>query len=152
MNEKFSFDPFIDLQNYSEAIRQLLEGGWLLPRDLMPAAMNAIVVPVDVLNSGPEIIVKASLPGAKSEDVLITVLGDTLTIKAHLHNEEGLKGATYLRRERKAAAFVRSITLPVQVESERADARFKNGVLTLTLPKKESLRSKIIPVSTDKAG
>ncbi len=78
---------------------------------------------------------------------MITVLGDTLTIKASLSNEEEYKGATYLRRERKASTFVRSLTLPMPVESERADAVFKNGVLTLTLPKSESVRPKVIRVA-----
>jgi HSP20 family protein len=148
MSDRFSFDPFADLQNYREAIRQLLEGGWVLPRDLMPSAMNAIVVPVDVIDNGPELVIKASLPGVRPEDVMITVLGDTLTIKANIPEEEDFRGATYLRRERKAIAFIRSLTLPVSVESERSEARFKNGVLTLTLPKSESVRPRVIKVSS----
>jgi HSP20 family protein len=148
MNDKFSFDPMNDLHNYREAVRQLLEGGWVLPRDLMPSAMNAIVVPVDVIDNGPEIIIRASLPGVRPEDVSITVLGDTLTIKANIPEEENLQGATYLRHERKATAFVRSLSLPISVEAERAEARFKNGVLNLTLPKSESVRPKIIRVTT----
>lgn len=148
MKENFSFDPFNDLQNYREAIRQLLEGGWVLPRDLMPSAMNAIVVPVDVIDNGPELIIKASLPGVRPEDVMVTVLGDTLTIKADVPEEDDLRGATYLRRERRAVAFVRSITLPVSVESERSEAHFKNGVLTLTLPKVESVRPRVIKITT----
>jgi HSP20 family protein len=148
MNEKFSFDPMNDLQNYREAIRQLLEGGWVLPRDLMPSAMNAIVVPVDVIDNGPDIVIRASLPGVRPEDVAITVLGETLTIKAVIPEEETLKGATYLRHERKATSFVRSLSLPISVESERAEARFKHGVLTLTLPKSENVRPKVIRVTT----
>jgi len=57
MADKFSFDPLADFQNYREAMRQLLEGGWVLPRDLMPSAMNAI----DVLDNGPELVIKASV-------------------------------------------------------------------------------------------
>ena len=148
MNEKFSFDPMNDLHNYREAIRQLMEGGWVLPRDLMPSAMNAIVIPVDVIDNGPEIIIRASLPGVGPEDVSITVLGETLTIKAAIPDEDTLKGATFLRHERKATSFVRSLSLPISVESERAEARFKNGVLTLTLPKSESVRPKVIRVTT----
>ncbi len=148
MSDKFSFDPFADLQNYREAMRQMLEGGWVLPRDLMPSAMNAVVIPVDVLDVGPEIIVQANLPGVTQDNVSITVLGDTLTIKANLPEEEVFRGATYLRRERKASAFVRSLTLPMAVEAERAEANFKNGVLTLVLPKSESVRPKVIRVTT----
>jgi HSP20 family molecular chaperone IbpA len=65
MKEKFSFDPLADYQNYREALRQMLEGGWVLPRDLMPSAMNAVVAAVDLLDNGTELVVKASLPGVK---------------------------------------------------------------------------------------
>ena len=147
MNDKFSFDPMNDLHNYREAIRQLLEGGWVLPRDLMPSAMNAVVVPVDVIDNGPEIVIRASLPGVRPEDVSITVLGDNLTIKAAIPDDEVLQGATYLRHERKASYFVRSLTLPISVEAERAEARFKNGVLNLVLPKSEHVRQRVILVT-----
>lgn len=147
MRDIFSFDPLADMKNYREALRQLLEGGWVLPRDLMPSAMNAVVVPVDVIDNGPEIIVKASLPGVGPEDVAITVLGNTLTIRATVPEADDLTGSTYLRHERKAPSFVRSLTLPISVESEQADARFKNGVLTLVLPKSASVRPRVIQVT-----
>lgn len=151
MSDRFSFDPMADFQNYREALRQMLEGAWVLPRDLMPSPMNAVVIPIDVLDNGPDLIVKASLPGIRPEDVSISVLGDTLTIKASLNEEDdvNVKGATYLRHERRASAFVRSIGLPMPVEAENAEARFKNGVLTLTLPKSESVRPRTIRVVTE---
>ena len=151
MTDRFSFDPMADFHNYREALRQMLESGWVLPRDLMPSAMNAVVIPVDVLDNGPDLIVKASLPGVRPEDVTISILGDTLTIKASMNEEDdtNVKGATYLRHERRASNFVRSLGLPMPVEAENADARFKNGVLTLTLPKSESVRPRTIRVTTE---
>ena len=149
MKGKLNIDPLADLQNYREALRQMLEGGWVLPRDLMPSAMNAIVIPVDVLDNGPEIVVKASLPGVKPEDVSISVLGETLVIKARLNEESENRGATYLRRERKANSFVRTLSLPVAVEAEHANARYKNGVLILTLPKIASIRPRAIKVQPE---
>jgi HSP20 family protein len=146
MTDHFRFDPLADLNNYREALRQMLEGGWVLPRDLMPSPMNAVVIAVDVLDNGPEIVLKASLPGIRPEDVAISVLGDTLTIKASMDEGDDVRGATYLRRERRASSFFRSLTLPMAVEADRADARFKNGVLTLTLPKSESVRPRVIKV------
>jgi HSP20 family protein len=146
MKDKFSFDPLADIQNYREALRQIVEGGWVLPRDLMPSAMNAIVIPVDVLDNGPELVVKASLAGVKPEDVSISVKGDTLTIKASVDETDEPRGATYIRHERKTTAFIRTISLPVPVEAERADARYKNGVLTLTLPKVSRVRPRVIRV------
>jgi HSP20 family protein len=149
MKEKFGIDPLADLQNYGEALRQILLGGWVLPRDLMPSAMNAIVIPVDVLDNGPEIVVKASLPGVKPEDVSISILGETLTIKASLNEEDENRGATYLRRERKVDAFVRTLKLPVAIEAEHADAHYKNGVLTLSIPKIAGIRPRAIKVQPE---
>lgn len=149
MREKFSIDPLADLQNYREALRQMIEGGWVLPRDLMPSAMNAVVIPIDVLDNGPEIVIKATLPGVKPEDVSISVLGDNLTIKAAPSEEVDIKGATYLRRERRVSEFVRTISLPVSVDAGRADARYKYGILTLILPKSEHVRPRVIKVQTE---
>jgi HSP20 family protein len=147
MKDKFSLDPLADFQNYREALRKMVEGGWVLPRDLMPSAMNAIVIPVDMLDNGPELVIKASLAGVRPEDVSISVKGDTLTIHATVDESDENRGATYLRRERKATTFVRTISLPVPVEAEHADARYKNGVLTLTLPKVARVRPRVIRVT-----
>ena len=151
MTDRFSFDPMADLHNYREALRQMLEGGWVLPRDLMPSAMNAVVIPVDVLDNGPEIVVKASLAGVNPEDVSISILGDTLTIKASINEDEdaSIRGATYLRRERRAVNFIRTLSLPMPVEADQAEARFKYGVLTLTLPKSDSVRPRSIKVMAE---
>ncbi len=149
MKEKFSIDPLADFHNYREALRQMIEGGWVLPRDLMPSAMNAVVVPIDMLDNGPEIVIKASLPGVRPEDVSVHVLGGNLTIKAVPSEEIDIKGATYLRRERKASPYVRTINLPLSVDAERADAHFKNGVLTLVLPKSENVRPRVIKVQSE---
>ena len=147
MKDKFRFDPLADFQNYREALRQMIEGGLVLPRDLMPSPMNAVVIPVDVLDNGTELVVKASLPGVKPGDVSISVLKNTLTIRATPAEEDDTRGATYLRRERKTQVYLRTLRLPIPVEAERADAQFKNGVLTLTLPKTTSVRPRIIQVS-----
>ncbi|HEY9077741.1 MAG TPA: Hsp20/alpha crystallin family protein [Anaerolineaceae bacterium] len=149
MNDFPSFDPFVDLGGYREAMRQFLEGGVPMPRDFMPFALASVVVPVDILDSGPEIIVQANLPGVQPEDVTVTVTGTTLTIKGAIKSSEEFKGATYLRKERKATAYQRSVTLPVSVEVDRADARFADGVLTLTLPKSESVRPKTIKITRE---
>jgi len=149
MRNHFSFDPLSDLKNYQEAFRQFLEGGWVLPRDLMPSPMNAVVIPVDVLDNGTEIVVKAGLPGVKPEDVSISVLNNTLTIKATVSGDLDTKGATYLRHERRATSFVRSLKLPLPVEADRAEARYKNGMLTLTLPKSIQVRPHVIKVDKE---
>ncbi len=149
-NDILGFDPFVELGAYRDALRQLVEGGWFMPRDLLPSAMASVVIPLDLLDNGPELVVQTNLPGVKPEDVAITVVGDTLTIKGSLHQQEEFEGANYLRRERRNASFTRSVSLPVAVDAEHGEAKFKNGVLTLILPKAEAVRPKTIKVTQGK--
>jgi HSP20 family protein len=149
-NDILGFDPFVELNAYRDALRQLVEGGWFMPRDLMPSAVASVVIPLDLLDNGPELIIQTNLPGVKPEDVAITVVGDTLTIKGSLGQQEQFQGANYLRRERRSASFTRSVSLPVAVDAEHGEAKFQNGVLTLTLPKAEAVRPKTIKVVQEK--
>ncbi len=149
-NEILGFDPFVELNAYRDALRQLVEGGWFMPRDLLPSAMAAVVIPIDMLDNGPEIIVQTNLPGVKPEEVSVTVVGNTLTIKGTTQQQEELQGASYLRRERRSTSFTRSVSLPVAVDAEHGEAKFQNGVLTLNLPKAEAVRPKTIKVVPEK--
>ncbi len=149
-NEILGFDPFVELNAYRDALRQLVEGGWFMPRDLLPSAMTAVVIPIDMMDTGPEIIVQTNLPGVKPEEVSVTVVGNTLTIKGTTQQQEEFQGASYLRRERRSTSFTRSVSLPVTVDAEHGEAKFQNGVLTLTLPKAEAVRPKTIKVVPEK--
>jgi len=140
------FDPFVDLKSYREALRQMVESGLPLPRDLMPAGMAAVVVPVDLIDNGSDLVLQANLPGIKPEEVSISITGDTLTIRGSLQVKDEFTGATYLRRERRTTSFMRSLHLPLAVDVDRAEARFKDGVLTLVLPKSEAVRPKSIKI------
>jgi HSP20 family protein len=145
-NEILGFDPFVEFGAYRDALRQLVEGGWFMPRDLLPSAVAAVVIPLDILDTGPALVVQTNLPGVKPEDVNVTVVGSTLTIKGALHSTEEFQDATYVRHERRAASFSRTVNLPVAVDAEHAEAKFAGGVLTLTLPKAETVRPRNIQV------
>jgi len=149
MADIFSFDPFVELGAYRDALRQLVESGMLLPRDLLPSAVAAVVVAVDLLDTGPEIVVLANLPGVKAEDVQISVVGTSLSIKGSVQVSKEYEGSHVIRRERRATGFVRTVQLPVEVDADRAVAKFSNGVLTLTLPKSETIRPRMIKVESE---
>ena len=149
-NDILGFDPFVELNAYRDALRQLVEGGWFMPHDLLPSAVTSVVIPIDLLDTGPDIIVQTNLPGVKPGEVSVTVVGNTLTIKGAIGQQEQFQGASYLRRERRSASFTRSVTLPVAVDAEHGEAKFSNGVLTLTLPKAEAIRPKTIKVVDEK--
>ena len=102
--------------------------------------------PVDVYETDDEVVVTASLPGIKPEDIDISVTGQLLTITGEAKEEVDEKAQGYYRRERRAGTFHRHLTLPTEVESASADAAFDHGVLRLTLPKIEAMKPKTIKV------
>lgn len=149
LNDLFNLDPFAELTTFREAMRQMVEAGWPIPRDFMPAGMASVVVPLDILDTGSDLLVITNLPGVRPEDVSLSILGNTLTIKGQLKAPPVIEGAAYLHRERRATGFYRSVSLPVEVNADAADAQFENGVLTLTLPKSDKVRPRTIRVNSE---
>ena len=142
------WDPFADLRGTMD---RLFDDGFSRPWRLLPATNGEgfeATFPVEVSTTDTDIEVKASLPGVKPEEVEITVQNDVLTIKAEHKDTSEEKKRDYYRREIRYGAFHRSMTLPVSVDSDKAAAKFENGVLSLTLPKAEALRPKQIKVGS----
>jgi HSP20 family protein len=110
---------------------------------------------LDVLDKDNQIIVKAELPGYTPEQIDVRVEGDVLHLKGQVATEtERDEEGQYHLRERSMRSFSRSIRLPNAVDSEKAQATFENGILTLTLPKNEQAlpkRINIAPVKTIEA-
>jgi HSP20 family protein len=106
--------------------------------------------PVDVFETGDEVVVKASLPGVKPEDIDIQVHGDVLTIRGETKEEKEERAQNWYRHERRYGAAMRQITLPSEVSAEKAQATFEDGVLRLALPKTESAKPKQIKVQATK--
>lgn len=103
---------------------------------------------LDVSENQDEFIVKASLPGIDPEDLEITFTNNTLTIRGETREEKEEEGERYHLRERRYGTFSRSITLPAGIEGDKIDARYKDGVLKLHLPKGEEVKPKKISVHT----
>lgn len=102
-------------------------------------------LPIDAYTTDNEIFVTASIPGANPDDVEITVEGDSLTIRGHI--EPRLENVNYIFAERFHGEFSRTLQLNVPVDVENIEAHFENGVLTLTLPKAEEVRPRVIKVN-----
>lgn len=101
---------------------------------------------VDVVDEKDQIRVKADLPGLKKEEIGVSVDNGILTIKGEKKEEKETKEKEYIRSERYYGAFHRSFTLPVGVDAQKVNAGYKDGVLEITLPKKEDAKSKQIKV------
>jgi HSP20 family protein len=138
------WDPLSDIVSLREAMNNLLEESFVRPRG---GATNTSGLAIDLRETPDAFIVSASVPGVPPEDVDITVLGDTLRIRGE-RREESIEEATgrWIIRERRVGAFERTIALPTSIKADQASADFKDGVLTISLPKAEEAKPRSIPV------
>lgn len=114
--------------------------GWLKPE------MGVIVPNIEMYDRKNEIVVKAALPGVAKEDLDLTITKDSLTLKGEARKEEEIKEEDYYASEISYGSFTRTIALPAEVDSEKAKASFKNGVLEIILPKREEAKPKEIKI------
>lgn len=102
---------------------------------------------VDVYEEGDNVIVKAEIPGANKEDIEINVTDSVLTISGEKERKEEVKDDKYYRCERSYGSFSRSVELPSEVQTAKAQATFKDGVLEVRLPKTEESKRKAVKVA-----
>ena len=120
---------------------QFLEPAW--PE--MPA-LGEWKPALDVSEGKEAVIVKAELPGVEQEDISVSFEDGVLTIKGEKQSEKEEKDKRYHRVERSCGAFFRSVRMPVAIEPDKVTASFKDGVVTITLPKAPEAKSTAIPV------
>lgn len=101
---------------------------------------------VDILENENELILKADLPEVDAKNVGIQIENGTLTLRGERKFEEQKNGKGYHRIERAYGRFVRAFSLPDTVDAEKVKADYKNGVLTVTLPKKEVAKPRTVNI------
>lgn len=140
------WNPWREAMTLREATNRLLEDSFVRPRRGWGAGTveQPYQLPLDVYTTPEEIVIAASLPGLTTDEVDISLEGDSLTIRGKLRAP--LENVDYLFRERPYGTFSRTLTLNVPVAADKAEAVFENGVLTLTLPKAEETKPKVIKV------
>lgn len=116
----------------------VMDEGDFLPSAWMPA--------VDLVEKDDEFVVKVELPGVSKDDVKITLHDNVLTIRGEKKEEKVSKDSNYHRLERSYGSFQRSFTLPTSVKQDKVEAEYRDGVLTITLPKAEEAKRKQIEV------
>lgn len=102
---------------------------------------------LDMTETKDSLNIRAELPGLEAKDLDVSLVGDTLTIKGEKKQEKEEKDDYHHVVERSYGAFSRMVRLPASVASDKITANFKNGVLTLTLPKTEEAKRKAIPIN-----
>jgi HSP20 family protein len=138
------WEPFREMMSLRQAMDRLFEDSFVrLPR---LSGDGAGEFPIDMYQNKDDLVVKATLPGVKPEEVEITITDNTLTIRGEHTEEQETKEDDYLYRERYYGTFSRSVPIPVKVKDEKAEATFEEGVLTVTMPKAEEIKPKQIKV------
>lgn len=102
---------------------------------------------VDVYQTDDDIVIRSTIAGAKIEDIDIQVTQDMITIKGTRKPEEQIGAESFFHRELYWGSFSRAVILPVDVDPEGAKASYKNGILTVRLPKLEKSRTKKLKIS-----
>ena len=137
-------DPFRELLDLQRGINDLFEGNFGPPRE--DVALRAWTPAVDVYEDENAFVIKLDLPEVVRDEVKVSLNENTLSISGERRFENEQKRENYHRVERSYGQFYRSFTLPPNVDTTAIDAKFKDGVLKLTLPKKEETKPKQIEV------
>jgi len=135
------YDPLANFpatfRNFEDAVARMLNE----PRGARPWSPS-----VDIFETENELILKADLPEVKLDDIEVRVENQTLTLKGERKFEKDESTRGYHRIERNYGTFVRSFSVPASVDAERVAAEYKNGVLTVTLPKKEAAKPRQVKI------
>jgi len=139
------WDPFQNLSTLQEQVNRLFEGS--LPRRSDQSALTPWAPAVDIYETENELVLKADLPDVNEKDLDIRIESNTLTIKGERKFEEKVKEDNYLRVERTYGSFSRSFSLPSTVDSGSIKADYKNGVLTVELPKRAESKPRQVKIN-----
>ncbi|MBN1697280.1 MAG: Hsp20/alpha crystallin family protein [Spirochaetales bacterium] len=138
-------DPWTGLKQLQEEINDLFDF------DRFPTTPGlfdrSVSLPIDVVETGNEIIVTCELPGLEEKDIDVSIASNVLTIKGSRKDDREEKNKKYYRKESWSGSFQRTISLPASVNAEKISAELKHGILSVTLPKKEEVKPKQISVN-----
>ena len=139
------WDPFRDMVRMERAMDRM----WRGPHGHDGASMSPKTLPLDVLERGEDIVIRASLPGMDPNDINATLEGNVLTIRGQTEAEAEHQDAGYVLRERRTGAFHRTLRLPNTVDTDKVSTRYEAGVLTVTFPKLEVKKAKQLKVEVE---
>jgi HSP20 family protein len=143
MSNLTRWEPAREMMSLRDAMDRLFDDAFTHPLSIRDGWSAPAI---DMYQTDNEIVVKASLPGFKADDVQLSITGAVLTLKGELKREEEKEEKAWHMREQRWGSFDRSVVLPVNVAVDKAKANFEDGVLIITLPKAEEARPKTITI------
>ena len=136
------WEPFRDMRRMDEMMNRLRRGNFRNGY----GEVGRWAVPLDVVEEDDKIVVRATLPGIKPEDIEVTLENEVLTIKAETKTETEERNENFLVRERRAGKFHRTLRLPDTVDSEKVETKYENGIVEITFPKAEAKKARRLSI------
>ena len=140
------YDPFRELRSLQDEMTQLFTGAMPSQFNREEMTRGSWAPSVDIFEDKDRLILEAELPGMNREDFEISVENNVITLRGERKFEKKTEGDNYHRVERSYGSFTRSFTLPQSVTAEGATADFENGVLRVSLPKREETKARKIEI------
>ena len=139
-------DSFRDFGDMQAEVNRLFDNFLGRPAQ-QPGSMERVWAPaVDMYETKDALMVAAELPGLDEKDIHLSIIGDVLSIRGERQWNQEVKQESYYRGERWYGKFERSLPLPMPVQADKVTAKYRDGVLTITLPKVEEIRPKEIKI------
>src|SRR5713226_2109371 len=151
MSTLVRYEPFLGLSTLHDQVNRLFNQTMFRGQG-EDSAITTWAPAVDIYETPNELVVKADLPNMDEKDIDIRVENNLLTIRGERKFEKSVSEDNYLRVERSYGAFSRSFSLPNTVNAEQIHAEYKNGVLTVTMPKREESKPRQVKVSISSNG
>lgn len=142
------YDPFRELRNLQDEMTRLFAGGGVGREEMLNGAWSP---KVDIFENKDQLVLEAELPGMKREDFELSFENNVISLKGERRFEKQTDSDNYHRVERSYGSFTRSFTLPQTVTPDGAKAEFRNGILRVSLPKREETKARKIEVIGDDA-
>jgi len=141
---------YVFQQEMNQLFDNFLRGFDAAPLNALEERLTGFSPIVDVKEDGKEVSIKAELPGIDEKDIDVILSENALIIKGEKKEEKEDKGKDYYQMERSYGSFHREIPLPAGIDNKKVDATFKNGILSITLPKTEDAKiaGRKIPIKT----
>src|ERR671938_1720246 len=146
------YDPFRELRMLQDEVNRLFTSNVSRSFDDEGLMRGAWTPSVDIYENKDQIVLEAELPGMNREDFDLTIENNVLTLRGERRFEKKDEADNYHRVERSYGSFTRSFTLPQTISAEGATAEYNNGVLRVTLPKREETKARRIQVTGSETG
>ena len=145
------WEPIRDLLSTQRGFDRLFREGFSPVFDETEVSTRSWAPPVDIFETENDIVLKAELPGIDPKDVEVRVEDNTLYLKGERKYEKEVNDKNYHRVERSYGSFARSFSLPNSIDADKVKAEYKDGLLTLTMPKREEAKPKTIKIDVTKS-